>query len=592
MLFPLGLLGQQEGFQSIHQEQSQYYSQYGEKDAVFYDSINGYLSKDQAVLRDSCALGKVVFGFHPYWMGTSYLEYRWNLVSDLCYFSCEVDPSTGNLTTVHDWLTDPSVDSARAHGVKVHLCATLFSGHTAFFSNPEAQQQLIGNLIGLVNQRGANGINIDFEALPGTVGEELTAFMISLSEQFHAALPGSKVSIDLPAVNWGGVFDIMTLRDYVDYFFVMGYDYYWNNSGTAGPVAPLYTMTAGYDYSLCRSVSEYQSQGMPAGKFILGLPYYARLWKTTSGNIPSSTIGSGTAYTYAYIMNNQVGGFVPENLEWEGNSFSSCFIYFQNSDWYQCFIPMQRDLKKRYDLVNYRGLAGIGIWALGYDRGRDELWDALRSKFTGCRETAIADTLYDCGGPAWNYYNDEDYEIRVDPPFDGPRYLEFRSFSTEAGADSLSIFFLPDSIPLPQGAFTGSQWPGPFTLDSGAYLIRFRSDGSMTSAGWEAIWHDGTLGIFSPGPAAPLLAACPNPFRNQVAVLCHASGDGEWGVYCTDVNGRSIPVKYDVLAGAQPGDYVLLLSFPQEMGHPACPYFLTVYRGGFKLGELKLIRVP
>ena len=46
-------------------------------------------------------------------------------------------------------------------------------------------------------------------------------------------------------------------------------------------------------------------------------------------------------------------------------------VYFENSD----------SLKEKYKLAKNEGLAGVGIWALGYDGDRKELWDVLREEF-------------------------------------------------------------------------------------------------------------------------------------------------------------------------------------------------------------------
>lgn len=592
LLVPVSLFSQEAGFKSIHQEQSEYYGQFSQKDVILFDSLHYYTRTSNPFPADTCTLRKLVFGFHPYWMGNAYLDYRWELISDFCYFSYEVDPMTGNYNSIHGWLTDPSVDSARAHGVRTHLCATLFSGHAAFFSSQSARQNLIDQLIMLVQQRDADGINIDFEAVPLGVRQELTGFMIDLSEQFHGAHPDGLLSIDLPAVDWEEVFDVEALREYVDLFFIMGYDYYWNSSSTAGPVAPLYPLTGSYDLSLCRTVSDYQSRGLPGEKMILGLPYYARLWKTASGSVPSATLGTGTAYTYSYIMNNQAGGFVPENRKWEPNSQSSCYIYNQNSNWYQCFIPMQRDLRERYDLVNYRDLAGAGIWALGYDSGRAELWEALRDRFTDCAEVIRADTLYDCGGPAWNYHNMEEYTLTIRPGFTGRRHLEFREFSTEAGSDSLWIFYCPDTLPILAGGYSGSLLPGVFSTDCGDWQIRFRSDGAVTSGGWKAIWHDGTLGTELDNISGGSLLAYPVPFRDELNILWPGAAGAVISVSCSDILGRAVPLKAVKAEGAASGEGRLVVHFfPTGVAGQRSLYFLTLYRGDEWVGRLKVLRV-
>jgi hypothetical protein len=47
----------------------------------------------------------------------------------------------------------------------------------------------------------------------------------------------------------------------------------------------------------------------------------------------------------------------------------------------QLYVDDARTLGKKYDLVNVYGLRGAGIWALGYDGTRPELWAALQAKF-------------------------------------------------------------------------------------------------------------------------------------------------------------------------------------------------------------------
>ena len=126
---------QDQKFFSIHREQSQYYQNLGPLSVKQYDSINQFSGKISQLPVNECVLEKIVFGYHPYWMGSNYLNYQWNLLSDLCYFSYEVDPYTGDPITTHNWLTADAVDSAQANGVRTHLCVTLFSNHSTFLNN-------------------------------------------------------------------------------------------------------------------------------------------------------------------------------------------------------------------------------------------------------------------------------------------------------------------------------------------------------------------------------------------------------------------------------------------------------------------------
>jgi hypothetical protein len=317
-------------------------------------------------------------------------------------------------------------------------------------------------------------------------------FIRDLSVRLKSELPAAKLSIDLPAVDWSSSFHIMPLSDHVDWFFIMGYDYYWNSSPEAGPVSPLYSLEPGYDFSLARTVSAYEAAGMDRKKMILGVPYYGRQWKTQSNTIPSQIVANGVALTYANIRSN-TGNYNNGNYSWEPNSFSSCYIFFQNDHWNQCFIGLDRDLRKKYDLVNYRELAGIGIWALGYDNGFPELWQEITDKFTDCYIPAAFDTLYDSGGPAWDYYSGEYYIMTIDQGFNDMRYLDFTAYELEEEFDSLWLYAGPDTTYPLLGGFSGGDLPGRYFSPNGTFTLRFRSDPVGQAPGWSAVYHDGSL---------------------------------------------------------------------------------------------------
>lgn len=463
-------------------------------------------------------LQKRVFGYHPYWGGNNYLNYQWNLLSDLCYFSYEVDPSSGNPLTIHDWETSPAIDSALAHSVKVHLCVTLFSGHTIFFESEIARQNLIDQIIVLIQDRGAQGVNMDVEALPSSQSVNFTNFMIDLCNQMEAALPEAEVSIAAPAVNWSNKFNIPVLKDHIDFFMVMAYDYYWGGSGEAGPVSPLYSMTGYYDYNFSKTISYYQSQTVPDSMLILGVPYYAYQWPTEGQYAPSSTNGNGSAYTVANIMNNASGNYNPGNKHREPNSFAPYFA-FEVNGWHQCFLDDAMSMGKKFDIVNYRRLAGIGIWALGYDNGYTDFWDLIEEKFTEGSSALTADTIFDSGGPTWDYYNDENYLYTITTPENTQVHLSFSYLEMEPGYDSLWIFDGPEMWASLIGVFSGDSIP-PLIMASGNKLsFRFKSDAGITAPGWRAVYDTMEVsGIFNKQPI-PQLLVFPNPARDHIVLL-------------------------------------------------------------------------
>lgn len=502
---------------SIHREQSEYFQGFNDQDIREPVTTGIQYFQPPPMNRGATnnQLTHLVFGYHPYWMTSTHLNYQWELLSDLCYFSYEVDASTGDPVTTHNWLTVDAVDSAQANGVRTHLCVTLFSDHASFFGSSDAKQNLIDQLIWYIQQRNADGINMDFEAVPYSLIDDYMDFLVDFCDQFHAAVPEGIVSIAVPAVDWSGLFDVELLSQYIDLFIIMGYDYYWNGSSQAGPVAPLYSMTANYDYNLSRSVSWYQSAGMPLEKFILGQPYYARQWPTVGGSTPSNTTGNGSALTYTNVKNNSSGHYTPENRHWESNSFSNYYA-FQNGGWYQCFLEESYGLGKRYDLVRRRNLAGIGIWALGYDNGYTELWDLIAGKFTDAVTFQISDTLYDSGGPSWNYYPNEDYYLTIDN--DGPMDIGcyFLDFTLEDGYDSLWFHEGSDTTGIILAAFSGTTLPENLTMP-GTFTIRFKSDNALNMEGWRMVYHEIPNTIMERTDYGIECTVFPNPVKEYIS---------------------------------------------------------------------------
>lgn len=94
------------------------------------------------------------------------------------------------------------------------------------------------------------------------------------------------------------------------------------------------------------------------------------------------------------------------------NSQSPYYLYNVNG-WHHCFMDNVSSLGAKYELVRRSGIAGIGIWALGYDDGYEDLWNLIRDKLTNCSKPLCMDTLYDKGGPAFNYFNDEEYQQTI-----------------------------------------------------------------------------------------------------------------------------------------------------------------------------------
>lgn len=472
-------------FTSIHHEQAQYYRSLGEKTDAEYDAMNQHRGRTDIQNRSACVLNKKVYGWHPYWMGTAYNNYQWNLLSDLSFFGYEVDENTGNAISTHGWSTANVVTVAQTNGVNVTLTATLFSGHATFFGSSTSQQTLITNLINLVQARNAKGVNIDFEGVPLSQKTAFANFMANLCDQMHAAIPGSQVSMALYAVDWNGVFDFSILVPKVDLFIIMGYDYYYGGSTTAGPVDPLYSLTTGYDYNLTKSITYYLNKGVPNSKLILGLPYYGRQWSVSSFTIPATTTGSSASNTYKVVRDNASGYF--STKIWNSTSQTPYYNWTNAGTNYQCWALDANSVARRLDLINQRNIGGMGIWALGYDDGYTDLWSVIQDKLTTCATNVCTDTIWDMGGPSRNYYNNENYTFTIQPTGASGVSLNFTQFDIETNYDYLYIYDGNSTASPLIGTYTGTSSPGVVNSTGNALTLRFTSDGATVRPGFTAI---------------------------------------------------------------------------------------------------------
>ncbi|HET6512876.1 MAG TPA: glycosyl hydrolase family 18 protein, partial [Candidatus Kapabacteria bacterium] len=362
LLLALLLLASNASAQSIHQ------SEYEKQQRTFETSSAApHTQRPQRLVSNEYPLHS--YGFHPYWAADSLADsYRWDLLNTLAYFGAEIDPLTGEILATNRYYSTAVIPTALANGVAVHLTAILFSKHDSLLLYPSRRVKAIIELLGMVNDRGIDGINIDFEAVPGRLRDSLTAFVRELRA---AGGPSIEIVIDIPAVDWNNAFDVASIGPLVDRFFLMAYDYHWRTGPTAGPVAPL--NSAGL--SIMNSLSRYDLKGIDRSKLILGLPWYGYDWPTASTEKEATTLAGGTAVTTAYAM--QQSAIYGRRYDQQAQSPSYTYQFDQtiHQVWYDDAVS----LAAKYKFALDEDLAGIGYWAMSYAAHIPEMWDAVGS---------------------------------------------------------------------------------------------------------------------------------------------------------------------------------------------------------------------
>lgn len=323
-------------------------------------------------------LKKEIFGWHPHWAKEKYKSYNFKLLTTLAYFSYELNPATGHYKTIHDWATTKVVDSAHAKGTKVHLTVSNFGekNNVQFLKNNKAQQYFINEIVKQVERRAADGVNINFENIPKEVSENFTNFTIQLSERLQRE--GLEFSMAIPATDPTYVYDFKTLVNFVDYFVMMGYNYHYKNSKIAGPNAPLKSSAKWGKLSIEHSVNTYFSRGISPIQLIVAYPYYGIESHTASIKIPAHNDGFIKEWSYGNIRKEFKKAPIVD-LE----SASAYYIIPNPSDGKikQLWFDNEESFAIKCDWINQKKLRGVGIWALGYDHGTNELWTVLNQKF-------------------------------------------------------------------------------------------------------------------------------------------------------------------------------------------------------------------
>ena len=321
----------------------------------------------------SKTLTKTVFGYHPYWQGTKWQDYNYDLLSTIAYFSAEANGS-GELTNLHGCPATDLINKAHENGVEVVLTVTLFNKTDleTLLSNENNRTTLINSLVNQVKSANGDGVNIDFEVFPASQKSNLVTFVKDLRTALRNEISHAQVTLATPAVDWSSAWDFNALANASDGLFIMGYDYHWKGSSTTGAVAPL----KGGSYNITNTVNTYLSAtGNNADKIILGCPYYGIQWPASSSDKGANTTDNGSAVLY----NDAESKALSYGKIWDSDSETPWYRY-QNNGWYQTWYDDSLSLSNKYDFAISKNLGGVGMWALGYDSGYDQLWNALKTK--------------------------------------------------------------------------------------------------------------------------------------------------------------------------------------------------------------------
>ena len=218
-------------------------------------------------------------------------------------------------------------------------------------SDPQRQEELITQIEAIVAQKGYQGVDVDFEYIPGTQREAYAAFIERLRERL-SPLPvlvalAPKTRADQPGLLYEG-HDYALLGAAADYVLLMTYEWGY----TYGPpmaVAPI---------NKVREVVEYAVTEIPREKIDLGIPNYGYDWTLpfVQGTSRARSIGNVEAVRIA-VENDA-------RIEFDQIAMSPFFHYEKEGVEHEVWFEDVRSMKEKFHLVTEYGLRGVGYWQI------------------------------------------------------------------------------------------------------------------------------------------------------------------------------------------------------------------------------------
>lgn len=347
-----------------------------------YDSVMGSQTKQ-----------KLIYGFLPYWnLEKAVLDEN---LSHVAYFALTIG-GDGTLRTQGDdesltgyrKLQSESflqiIESAQSKNIQLDLVVKQFNPQemTAFLLSKQAQNKFFDQLDSVMLAYPFRGVNLDLELSDGQqLQSKLTDFVSDLNLHLDQISPTTTLSIDVypSAAQGGNIWNLSALAPHLDYVIVMAYDFHRRQSAQAGPVSPL---LGGSVYQNINQHLKEILELVPAEKILLGVPFYGYEWQTTSRNERALTFpDSGSTASYQRVLDilSQRDELKVQE-RWNEVALSPYLSYEKSGETFVIYYENSRSLSYKLDYVNQLNLAGIAIWALGYEGDAGDLWNVIDTK--------------------------------------------------------------------------------------------------------------------------------------------------------------------------------------------------------------------
>ncbi len=309
----------------------------------------------------------IILGYYPDWSrgGYSHSSIPYQNLTHIAH-SFLIPNADGSLSGTSGFAYAAMVQAAHAAGVKVIVVLGGWdqsAGFSPMAADTAARRRFINALMSFCITNSYDGVDLDWE-YPATTTDR--ANLVTLVHEMRTAFSGSghslSISLAVPSTGWSGQwFDVAAMKDDVDWFGIMTYDFYGNWTSKAGPNSALYgsfaTNSEGWiDYSWTYYTS---TRGVPTGKLLIGIPFYGQVFKASS--MYGASTGA-TQQTYATVAGYLVSGWT---RFWDNEGMVPYAINPGATQTVSYDDTASVRLKCEY--ARAKNTAGVMIWAIGQD---------------------------------------------------------------------------------------------------------------------------------------------------------------------------------------------------------------------------------
>ena len=232
-------------------------------------------------------------------------------------------------------------------------------------NNYDLRIKLVENISELATEYQVDGIVVDFEYMYATDKDNFSKFIEELSDRLNEKNVTLAVNVTMPdSSNESSMsYDRARLAKIADYIILIGYDQHSATSEEVGTVA-------GANWVEDNIKKLIQNENINSDKIILGIPFYTRLWQTSSdGEVKSSII---------YMKN--IDEIIPKsaNKVWNDELKQYYIEYEESGMKYQIWIEDEKSIEAKLNLAFQYNLAGASFWTKDWEK--DDIWDNINRR--------------------------------------------------------------------------------------------------------------------------------------------------------------------------------------------------------------------